>query len=474
MMSRRNFLSCAGYGALGLAGAGVFGAWPARAGEGERPNILLITADDMNYNSPGFQGCRVPEITPNLDRLRSEGLLFRQAHVTAAICQPSRQALMTGRYPHSNSRGGFDPIRDDIPTLQESLRAGGYFNGILAKVPHLAPQPRFCWDMVVPADLLGGGRDPQRYYRHTTEFLAAAKAAGKPFFLMANSQDPHRPFAGSQGDPYPPARKQFRPEEIEVPGFLPDLPDVRRELAQYFTSVHRCDETVGEVLRALKESGLEEKTLVMFLSDNGMAFPFAKTNCYLTSTRTPWIVRWPGKVKPGATDDRHLINGIDFTPTVLEAAGLPAIPNLDGRSFLPLALGREQAGRDYAYTEINATSAGTPYPMRCVQGRRFGYIYNGWADGKLIFRNESQAGLTWRAMVNAAATDPKVAERVELFQHRVPEELFDLEKDPDALHNLIDDPAYKDEAARMRKLLLANLQAAKDPVLPAFRRMIGD
>ena len=91
-----------------------------------------------------------------------------------------------------------------------------------------------------------------------------------------------------------------------MPGFLPDLPNVRKEMAQYYSSAHRCDETVGEVLRALKESGLEDSTLVMFLSDNGISMPFGKSNCYLTSTRTPWLVRWPGKVKPGAGGSRAL------------------------------------------------------------------------------------------------------------------------------------------------------------------------
>src|SRR2546423_8342070 len=141
---------------------------------------------------------------------------------------------------------------------------------------------------------------------------------------MANSHDPHRPWAGSEqeknrggakkkaaakadndADPgegaatgkYPAPGKIFKPEEITVPGFLPDLPDVRAEMAQYFSSAYRCDQTIGEILRALDESGFADNTLVMFISDNGISMPFAKSNCYLTSTRTPLIVRWPGHVK---------------------------------------------------------------------------------------------------------------------------------------------------------------------------------
>lgn len=116
------------------------------AGAGPRPNILLITADDLNYDSLGSYGCQVPNITPNLDRLAAEGLKFNHAHVNIAVCQPCRQSIMTGRYPHRNGAEGFDPIADDVPTLQEQLRAAGYLNGILGKEIHLRPKHRYCWD----------------------------------------------------------------------------------------------------------------------------------------------------------------------------------------------------------------------------------------------------------------------------------------------------------------------------------------
>src|SRR6185436_7584842 len=146
-----------------------------------RPNVLLITADDMNYDTPGYAGCRVPDITPNLDKLAADGIYFRKAHVTVAVCQPSRSVLMTGRYPHRNGAEGFNPIREGVPTLGEELRAAGYYNGIFAKVPHLAPIGRFCWDTIVPADDLGMGRDPKLYYQHAKEFFTTAKTQGKPF-----------------------------------------------------------------------------------------------------------------------------------------------------------------------------------------------------------------------------------------------------------------------------------------------------
>ncbi|MCL2834467.1 MAG: sulfatase [Treponema sp.] len=421
-------------------------------------NILFITADDLNYNTPGCFGNRTENITPNLDRLASEGIRFENAHVTIAVCQPSRQCMMTGLYPHHNGALGFDPIRDDVPTLTQVLRENGYYTGIIGKVEHLQPVAKFCWDFCddVYNPQNNHGRAPYIYYRDTVKFLEQAKQNGKPFFYMANSHDPHRPFAGSEDEltrfygynTY--ASRFYKPEEIEVPGFLPDLPNVRKELAQYFSSVHRCDETVGGILRAVDEAGMAEDTLVIFLSDNGMAFPFAKANCYLNSTKTPFIARWPGKIKPGAVNNRDYITGIDFTPTILEAAGLDCAergaasgePNreirggmhCDGRSYLSLLEGEKQEGRDTVFTQFNTTSAKKSYPMRCVQSRQFGYIYNAWADGHVLYTNESKTGLTYRAMKEASSSDSGVAARVQMFDYRCREEFYDFKKETGLLH----------------------------------------
>ena len=480
-MDRRAFLRrvVGGVAACALSRA------PLGLGAPERPNVLLITADDMNWDSLGVTGCTIPGISPNLDKLASQGMRFAHAHVTVAVCMPCREVLMTGRYPHRNGAVGFHPIRADVPTLQEQLDKAGYVQGILGKVPHLAPQRKFCWDLVVGANELDAGRSPELYYQHAKAFIEKAKAAGKPFFLMANSHDPHRPFVGSQqergkfrarvkaGKPLPKASRVYKPEEIEVPGFLPDIPDVRKEVAQYFGSAHRSDETAGAVLRALEETGLADNTLVMFLSDHGMAFPFAKTNCYLNSTKTPWIVRWPGKVTAGAVDGEHFISGIDFMPTILEATGVAPPQGMDGRSFLPLLLGGQQEGRGFVYTVFDQTAGRKNYPMRCLQTRRFGYIFNPWSDGKTVFRNESQSGLSMKAMRQAAERDKAIAARVRLFLYRVREELYDFEKDPDGLHNLADVPKYRAELDRMRKAMLAHMGRIGDPQLPALKKQIG-
>jgi len=436
----------------------------------ERTNILLITADDLNCNSVGAYGCKTPDITPNIDRLAAEGMRFTHAHVTIAVCQPSRGVLATGLYPHRNGMEGFHHTDLDVPTIMETLRDAGFATGILGKLGHCTPKTDYEWDMQYDMPELGFGRDPELYYRYAKRFIEQARDAGRPFYLMANSHDPHRPFVGSDQeknawgdrDITPPSRV-YHGDDVEMPGFLPDLPEVRREMGEYFSSVRRCDDTVGAVLRALREAGQEDNTLVMFLSDNGMALPFAKTNCYLHSTRTPWIARWPRKIAPSTVDDTHFISGVDFFPTVLDVLRLPSLPVCDGRTFLSVLLGQAQEGRDRVFTQFHETAGVRRYPMRCVQDRRFGFIFNPWSDGERIFLNESQSGRTFAAMTAAAEHDAEIAARVELFRKRVPEELYDFANDPDALRNLIDDPAHADEVARLRGELLAWMEKYDDP-----------
>jgi N-sulfoglucosamine sulfohydrolase len=445
------------------------------------PNILIVSADDLAYNSVGAFGCSIPDITPNIDRLAREGIRFTHAHVNTAVCQPCRQSWLTGRFPHNNGAEGFEPIGLDVTTLPEQLKTLGYVNGILGKEIHHQPLERFLWDYIpfkTELDSIwrkGHSRDPDLFYQYAARFFKMAKDQHKPFFLSANSHDPHRPFAGSRndtltwGDNMPPVTRQFTPGEVEMLGYLPDIEKVRKEVAQYYGSVYRCDQNIGAVLKALRESGLEKNTLVIFLSDHGAAFPFSKAQCYLNSTKTPLIVKWPGKITSGTVDSSHFVTGIDLMPTIMEIAGLTPVPDLDGESFLPLLQNKTQKNREYAFSTFYQIFAKIRYPMRCIQNEEFGYIYNFWADDQLEIRGDATGGLTWRAMIEAGKKDPEIAKRVELFRYRVPEEFYHFKEDPDGLHNLIDDPAYAAEIDHFRREMLKMMKRYNDPAYEAFR-----
>ncbi len=445
------------------------------------PNIIIVSGDDLAYNSVGAFGCEVRDITPNIDKLATEGMRFTNAHVNTPVCQPCRQSWLTGRFPHTNGSEGFEPIDEGITTLPEQLKSLGYLNGILGKEIHHQPKERFFWDFIpFITDMdstwrKGNSRDPALFYEYSLKFFEMAREQGKPFFLSANSHDPHRPFIGSHqdtltwGDNMPPVTRQYSPEEVDVLGYLPDIKDVRKEVAQYYGSVYRCDQNIGGVLSALKESGFEDNTIVIFLSDHGAAFPFSKAQCYLNSSKTPLIVKWPDRIEPGSTDSEHFVMGIDLMPTIMEIVGLPLIPDLEGESFLPLLYNKKQDDREFAYSSFYQIFARKRFPMRCVQNENFGYIYNFWSDHEQTIAGDATGGLTWKAMIKAAETDPEIAKRVELYKYRVPEEFYNFKNDPDALINLVDDPKYASELNRFRAKMLEMMEKYNDPAYQAYK-----
>ena len=447
-------------------------------------NVLLLTFDDMNYDSVGCYGNPMDDITPNLDKLAAEGIRFNHSHVTIGICQPSRSVLLTGLYPNHNGARGFEDIDESVTTLTEVLHENGYYNGIIGKETHVSPRHKFCWDECISVynEEEGWGRDPEVYYRKSCEFFRNAKVAGKPFFAMINSHDPHRPFAGSDDEisffgHNTLVEKTYAPDEVYIPQFLPDLPDIRKELAWYYASVHRADATLGRILDALDDTGYRDETLVLFLSDNGMAFPFAKTNCYQDSTRSPYIMRWPGTIEGGSVSDA-LISGVDVTPTILDILGLRSIAGIDGKSFKDSLLKGSEVN-DFIFTMFfktanNAiTKSVRSYPMRCVEDKRFSYIFNDWSDGKKVFMNESLSGLTFKAMKEAGENDMDIKDRVDFFQYRVTEEFYDIEKDPHALINLIDSDEYRELINHFRVRMKEYLTISRDSVLDSFIRKTG-
>jgi len=436
----------------------------------ERTNILLFTADDLHAESLGAFGGRPLGLTPHLDRFAKESLRFDRAHVNVAICAPCRAIIATGRYSHRSGAMGFMKAREDVPDIVTTLQNSGYIAGILGKVGHSTPKNSMKWDYQFDQKQLGNGRNPELYYQRSNEFLARSKQEGKPFYFMVNSHDPHRPYCNpeklTKGAAMP--SRTYAPSEVTVPGFLPDLPGVRAELAQYLNSTRRLDDTFGKVMQALHESGQTDNTLVVFISDNGIAVPFAKCNAWFHSSRTPMLVRWPGIVRPDTTNDRDFVSTVDFFPTFLAATGVPGPDGLDGHSFMPLLKGQPQEDRKFVFTQIDSKAGGDAVPMRCVQNGQYGYIYNPFSDGKHWYRNNNE-GKTMAAMNAAAKSDGTIAARIELFRYRVPEELYDLKNDPDCLHNLIDRPDQQSIIVSLQTQLVSHMRRTDDPMLKAFQ-----
>ncbi|MBL47513.1 MAG: hypothetical protein CMP28_00965 [Roseibacillus sp.] len=445
-----------------------------------RPNVLWLVADDMNWDSPGCFGGVTEDVSPNIDRLAAEGVQFWHAHVNIAICTPSRSVMLTGLYPQNNGAEGFQRIHPGTPTLPALLNEAGFLCGTIGKP--LSQQELFRWSTTYTWKGKGDenlwGRDPEVYRRFSRDFFANAKSAGQPFFLMASTHDPHDPFAtpGARGrHPGNPhyeraeSSRTYGPSEVRLSGGLPDLPEIRRHLADYASSVRRTDDMVGAVLEELERAGLSENTIVFFLSDHGMAFPGIKANCYPDSTRSPWIIRWPGKVAPGSDDRHHMLSAVDLQPTFLEALGLPPAEKCDGRSFLPVLLGEQQANRDHVFTQFFHIHGKETFPMRAVLSRDHAYIFNPWSDGQRIFSRQWNGFGAYR---KAAGSSPAMKSRIEHLLHRSVEEFYSLNRDPYCLANLLEEKtasvSASDTITQYRARLRNYMQRFNDPALTAF------
>lgn len=450
----------------------------------DRPlNVLFITADDMNADSPGWTGNPL-KLTPNLDALAATSHRFLNNHVSAPICQPSRSAFMTGRVPHRNGALGFEPVRPGTQTLVTVLQASGYFAAGINKLPHMMPESSFPWN----AKFMGSGKNPDLIGRQVAEAIAAAKTAQKPFFINCNITDPHRPFYGANKKPAQKkkaARKDddgingdepnekegvvvpLRPAEVPVPAFLEDVPELRREVAQYYSSIKRLDLSFAQVMKSLQDSGEADRTVVIFMSDHGMSFPFSKATVYFNGTRSPVLMRWPGM---GAPQERaELLSSVDLMPTLLEVLRIPAPAGLDGRSWLPLLRGEKQPDRDHVFTNVNSVSSGIFFPQRCVRTLDRALIFHAWAGPDAQFRVEAMSGLSYNAMAAAAKTDPAIKARVDQLIKGITLAFYDLTKDQSERRNEIANPAYAEEVARLKQQLLGYMERTGDPQLANYR-----
>jgi N-sulfoglucosamine sulfohydrolase len=458
----------------GLAlGGGV--PWPGSAGTmqvaeaAERPNILLCIADDWGWPHAGAYGDPVVK-TPAFDRLAREGVLFHHAYVSSPSCTPSRGAILTGQW-HWRLEGAanlWSEFPDKFATYPELLEAAGYVTGTTGKNwgPGRAETPR---------RPLAGHPSPS-----FAEFLRQ-RPKGKPFCFWLGSSDPHRPYDRGSG-----AASGMDLSKIRLPACFPDHAEVRGDVADYYFEVQRFDALVGSALRLLEQAGELENTLIVVTGDHGMPFPRCKSNLYDTGTRVPLVVRWGSRVS-GGRQIEDFVSLTDLAPTFLQAAGLQVPDDMTGRSLLPL-LNSDKSGRvasDRGHVlfgkERHVPAQEAPdmggYPCRGIRTHDYLYIRNfrpdRWPNGTPDYERAAVRG-AWYAdtdngptksyMIEHRDDDPQHRRLYELsFAKRPAEELYDLRKDPDQLHNVADDPAYAQIRQRLAAQLEAELRASGDP-----------
>ena len=493
----------------------------------KKPNILLITADDLGWNSLGCMGNKLKGISPNLDRLASEGLLIKHGYVATPICGPSRQALYTGQFPQSNGfmGHGIQPPKwwkstrtnAETQSITSQLLDHGYLSGMIGK--HGSQWCRFSLSPHGENEQTGMGRNPEKYFAFTRKFLAQAKEKKKPFFLAANAHDPHRYWARHpdetshwinqmmgdgkwkpfpNGKPYPDPKSRFKPEQCPVPSPYPSESKIQETIATYYDSVNRMDQVVGGIIQALQESGLADNTLVIFLSDHGMAWDLSKWSLYPSGVRTPIIIRWPAKVKSGQINSQSVVSVVDIAPTIAELCGLPPLKKTDGQSFSALLTDRQlKWQRTTAFSCFNymnnhaEVDDSMPFfhsdlskqfdqyrPSRALNTRRFCYIWNGWVDGNTPLPKTMLGEFHWMlSEMTKSSTHSVIAGYLEtknFIEYRTPEELYDLSTDPGCQINLADQSNLSDTVKKLRNRMKKVLQKTQDHELDNFLSFINN
>ncbi len=457
----------------------------SRGESADQPNILFILSEDqgnhLSYlNTPGLQ-------TPHIDAIAKRGTYFNQAFVAYPVCSASKAAIYTSLHAHTNGllnntmnlfkpaekvtakerqhrlfRGNRIAVR--YITLIQVLHDNGYYQGVTHKL-HVLPNDKFPFDEFLHKSANG-----------VSDFLKRAKRSEKPWFLMVNIPNSHRPYPNSD-------KKTIRvkPDDVAVPKYLPDTPTVRKDWAEYLAAIEEVDHITGQTMKALEDSGDAENTIVIYISDHGPTFQHGKMTLYDGGVHVPMIVAGPG-IRSGERTD-ELASSMDLMPTLIDLIErqsgrkmtLPSDgPNrfgyrIDGVSLAGVLAGTAGAkGHELIFGEISDRG---PLPNDGMQERS---VFDGrW---KLIYREKTETGWrqvnadsrlfpTWgnRTYAETVRVKDRFPEQYRVLQEMDPQnlagqvpslELYDLQKDPYEMKNLVRQSEYQP----IRDRLMASLK----------------
>lgn len=404
------------------------GSTPSEAAE--RPNIILIGSEDISPNLGCYSD---PDaITPHLDRFAAQGVRFDRAFTHCPVCAPTRSGMITGQYPTTI---GTHHMRSKLlkppATYVEHLRKAGYF------VAWPKKNGKTDFNFTVPKGWVDTTAD------WTSDPSVLPK--DKPWFAYVNFTVTHESQARATAEQYAQNTKRLTPAQrhdrnrVRLPPYFPDTPAVRECVGKYHDNITALDYFVGDVLKLIDQQGWTKNTLVIFFGDHGWGLSRGKRWCYDSGTRVPLLARWPGQIPPGSVRD-DLVCFLDLAPTFLALAGAPIPQELPGRVILgphtqpaPAYVFSARDRMDEAYDRI-----------RSVRGPRFRYIRNFHPElpyaQYINYMDEMPIMKDWRRLAFAGKLNPV---QMQFFARTKPkEELYDLQQDPDEIHNLATDPAH--------------------------------
>ena len=482
----------------------------------ERNIIFFITDDE----SPTL-GCYGDPVaaTPHIDSLAKDGTLFRNAFATTASCSASRSVVMSGLHNHTNGQYGhlhhyhkFASFHNVVSlSLPRVLAKAGYRTARIGKY-HVAPEEVYRFETT----LRGPTRNAVKMAENAKAFITDEEDK-RPFFLYFATSDPHRGggrdknsklelkpdlFGNrpNQGSHSGVKEVLYNPAKVPVPKFLPDTPETREELAQYYQSCSRIDQGLGRLVEILKEAGLYDKTMIVFTSDHGMAFSGGKTTVYEGGLRVPFVVRNPYEQNRGVVSEA-MISHIDITPSLLDfGGGLDAKKNAPknwidpnkywkergenmkenrngghrfnryhGKSWLsiigkPNAIHWESIFASHTFHEIQMY-----YPMRVIRDKKYKLIWNIAHGLPYPFASDLWAASSWQAQFRKGMDAPYGQKTVKGYIRRPAFELYDIEQDPHEGRNLAGNPEYAEVLAAYKGRLKSFQQKMNDPWIMKWR-----
>jgi N-sulfoglucosamine sulfohydrolase len=430
-------------------------------------NVVLIIADDLGmqlgcYGDPTIK-------SPNIDALAKKGVRFTKAYATVSSCSPSRASIFSGLYSHQNGMYGLQHAVHKqechawVQGLPNLLRNAGYFTGLIGKF-HVGPEASFNFHRLA---LNTKQRNVAFMAQQARDFIKDSDK--KPFFLVMAYQDPHRAKEGFGNEPRAKDPKEVKvdPKKVVVPYHLPDCDDVRKDLAEYYQSVARMDRGVGLLLEVLRELGHDDDTLIIFISDNGIPFPGAKTTLYNAGINLPLIVAGPGL--PQGKTNNALVSYIDLTPTILDFTKVSGPKyKLPGRSILPIVHDDNPKGWDAVFGSHQMHEITMMYPMRTIVTPKYKLIANLDHEKEYPHASDLWGSPSWQH-IRKTGTKMMGERSVAAYLHRPKEELFDLTNDPNELKNLASDPAHGKALSDLRQRLRAWQQETSDPWTILYR-----
>lgn len=451
---RRDFIRQAGIGTLAIglpvpSGNDIQGTYkdiPAGACKAEippnRPNILYLHSHDTGrYIQPyGY-----PVSTPNLQQLAGEGVLFRKYFTTHPTSSASRSSLLTGMFPHNNGMIGLAHrgfvLKDPHTHINFLLKKHGYYSALSGVQHETAATGEDFYKTIGYDEYIG---KPDEAHLKASAWLD--KSQGKPFFLSVGFRETHREYTVHKSD--------INPDHLIPPQPLPDVPEVRKDMADYMESVRILDEKMGVVLAALRRNGLEDNTLVICTTDHGIAFPTMKCNLYDSGIGIFMIMRGPGGFKGGRTID-SLVSVIDIFPTICEVLEIEKPASLDGTSVLPLIRNEKEEIREEIFCQVNYHASYEP--LRAIRTRQYKYIRR-FGNKKTPVLPNCDDGYSKKFWLDNGWKNIQLPS----------EELYDLVFDPNERNNLVSDPLKLNILKEMQNRLDQVMKETKDPLINGF------